>query len=137
MTEECNVPFSNENNTHGLMMNVKKKRIAFIYMLDKYRQSKSDENRAKMVTARSEYKSLISRCRYNIDGEKTDKFILSKNKNAKQYWNMLKKLARIKPANIALTSFEDYFKAVNNPNDPFFTPDDIYLMRGMAKLDFQ
>ena len=57
-------------------------------MLYKYRQSKSNENRAKMLTDRSEYKSLIRRCRYNFDREKTDTFILSKTKNAKQYWNM-------------------------------------------------
>ena len=37
---------------------------------------------------------------------------------------MLKELAHIKPANIALASFEEYFKAVNNPNDLFFIPDE-------------
>ena len=107
-------------------------------MLDKYRQSKSDDNRKNMVTARSEYKSLIRRCRYKFDREKTDKFILSKNKNAKQYWNMLKQLAHVKPANIPLSSFEDYFNAVNNPNDPFFTPDEdvIYFNERYVQTEF-
>ena len=120
------------------MMNVKKKRIVFLYMLDKYRESKSDDNRKNMVTARSEYKSLIRRCRYKFDREKTDKFILSKNKNAKQYWNMLKQLAHVKPANIPLSSFEDYFNAVNNPNDPFFTPDEdvIYFNERYVQTEF-
>ena len=120
------------------MMNVKKKKDCFLYMLDKYRQSKSDDNRKNMVTARSEYKSLIRRCRYKFDREKTDKFILSKNKNAKQYWNMLKQLAHVKPANIPLSSFEAYFNAVNNPNDPFFTPDEdvIYFNERYVQTEF-
>ena len=32
---------------------------------------------------------------------------------------MLKELAHVKPANTALSSFEEYFKAVNNPADRF------------------
>ena len=72
-----------------------------------------------MVKARSEYKTTIRKSRYEYDREKTNKFFNSKNKNAKQYWNMLKELAHVKPANIALSSFEVFFKAVNNPADPF------------------
>ena len=37
---------------------------------------------------------------------------------------MLKELAHVKPANMALSSFEEYFKAVNNPDDRFYTPDE-------------
>ena len=40
---------------------------------------------------------------------------------------MLKELSHIKPANIALSSFEEYFKSVNNPDDPFYTPDEDIL----------
>ena len=40
---------------------------------------------------------------------------------------MLKELVHVKPANIALSSFEDYFKAVNNPADPFFAQDEDIL----------
>ena len=68
-TEKCNNPFSNEKQNPECQ----EKKIDFLYMLDKYRQSKSDENRANMVTARSEYKSLIRRCRYKFDREKTEK----------------------------------------------------------------
>lgn len=39
------------------------------------------------------------------------------------YWNMLKELAYVKPANIPLSLFEEYFKSVNNPSDPFYMPD--------------
>ena len=48
----------------------------------------------------------------------------AKFKNAKEYWNMLKELSHVKPANILLSSFEQYFKAVNNPTDPFYVPDE-------------
>ena len=43
---------------------------------------------------------------------------------------MLKSSAGIKDANISLDSFERYFKAVNNHEDRFFTPDDdvLYFM---------
>ena len=40
---------------------------------------------------------------------------------------MLKELAHVKPANIPLSSFEEYFKAVNNPADNFYTPDEDVL----------
>ena len=40
---------------------------------------------------------------------------------------MLKELAYVKPANIALSSFERYFKAVNNPSDPFYASDEDIL----------
>ena len=96
-------------------------------MLDKFRNSKTEENRVNMVKARSEYKSEIRKCRYDYDREKTNKFVQSKNKNAKQYWNMLKEPAHVKPANIPLSSFEEYFKAVNNPADNFYTPDEDVL----------
>ena len=48
-------------------------------------------------------------------------------KNAKLYWNLLKESAGVKPANIPLTVFEQYFKAINNPVDPFYSPDEDIL----------
>ena len=45
--------------------------------------------------------------------------LMLKNKNAKLYWNMFKELSHVKPAGIPLSSFEEYFKSVNNPLDPF------------------
>ena len=33
----------------------------------------------------------------------------------------------MRPANVALSSFEEYFKAVNNLEDPFFSPDEDIL----------
>lgn len=100
------------------------KKHVFSFMLNKYRDSKSDTDRINMVKARSEYKSMIRKCRYEYDKEKTSRFINAKFKDAKLYWNMLKETAGIKSANIPLSSFERYFKAINNPSDPFYTPDE-------------
>ena len=96
-------------------------------MLDKYRVCNNDENKLYMVKARSNYKKTIRQSRYAFDKEKTKKFCDSKYKNAKLYWNMLKELSYVKPANIVLSSFEEYFKSVNNPDDPFYSPDEDIL----------
>ena len=33
-------------------------------------------------------------------------------------------LAHVKPANIPVSSFEQYFRSINNPLDPFYSPDE-------------
>ena len=96
-------------------------------MLRKFREAKTDENRINMVKARSEYKTVLRKCKYEYDKKPTDRFINAKFKNAKLYWNLLKSSAGVKPASIPLSSFEQYFKAVNNPQDPFYTPDEDIL----------
>ena len=40
------------------------------------------------------------------------------------YWNLLKESAGIRTTNVSLSTFEQYFKAVNNPLDPFYSPDE-------------
>ena len=62
-------------------------------MLDKYRQSKTDVNRINMVRARSSYKTVLRKSKYEYDKEKTNKFVKAKNKNAKQYWNIVKRIS--------------------------------------------
>ena len=116
----------------------KEKKFTFLYMLDKFRDNKTDENRKNMVKARSEYKKLIRKCRYNYDKGQTNKFLSAKYTNAKLYWNMLKELSNVKPANIPLSSFEQYFKSVNNPDDPFYTPDEdiLHFNERYAENDF-
>ena len=47
--------------------------------------------------------------------------------NAKLYCNMLKDASHVKSPNIPLSSFETYFKAVNNPYDHFFNPEENLL----------
>ena len=51
---------------------------------------------------------------------------------------MLKESCGIKKSNIDLDSFEMYFKAVNNHEDRFFTPDDdvLYFLERYEKNEF-
>ena len=105
----------------------REKQFYFHKMLQKFRERKNDENRVNMVKARSEYQSVLRKCKYEYDKKRTERFIYAKFKNAKLYWNLLKSTAGIKPANIPLCVFEQYFKAVNNTVDPFYTPDEDVL----------
>lgn len=119
--------FSNKKENPWYTEECQEKKYCFLYLLDKYRKSKSDINRMNMIRARSEYKMLLRKCRYEYDRDKTNKFVGAKHKNAKLYWNMLKELSYVKPANIPLSSFEEYFQSVNNPSDPFYAPDEDIL----------
>ena len=119
-----NITFSNKKENPWYTDECHEKKHFFLYLLDKYRESKTDENRVNMVRARSDYKILLRKCRYEFDREKNKKFVSAKTKNAKLYWNMLKEFSHVKPANIPLSSFEEYFKSVNNPSDPFYAPDE-------------
>lgn len=123
----------NKNEQLWYIDESQEKKYCFLHMQGKYRELKTDENRINMVRARSKYKLLLRKCRYEYDREKTNKFVNAKNKNAKSYWNMIKELSHVKSADILLSSFEAYFKSVNNPLDPFITPDEdvIHLMRDM------
>lgn len=75
-------------------------------MLNNFREAKTNKNRIGMVKARSEYKTLLRKCRYENDKNKTFEFLNAKYKNAKLYWNLLKESAGMKPSNVALSSFE-------------------------------
>ena len=103
------------------------KRFYFYDMLNKYRENKININRINMVKARSDYKTTLRKARYEYDKQKTLRFENARFKNAKLYWNLLKESAGVKPANIPLTDFEQYFKAINNPVDPFYSPDEDIL----------
>lgn len=99
---------------------------------------KTDQNRINLVKARSVYKNLLRKCRHDFDKQRTDDLINAQFKNARLYWNMLKETAGIKSPQIALSSFEQYFKAINNPEDPFYTPDDdiIYFNERYERNEF-
>ena len=47
--------------------------------------------------------------------DRTNTFELYRHKNVKLYWKMLKQSAHIKSPDITVSSFEEHFKAVNNP----------------------
>jgi hypothetical protein len=103
------------------------KRNDFMLFLNRYRNCKTDENRVLLVKARSDYKTALksAKRKYNIDRTKT--LETYRRTNAKLYWNMLKDASHVKAPNIPLSSFETYFKAVNNPDDHFFNPDEDVL----------
>ena len=94
-------------------------------MLNRYRENKNDDSRINMSKARSVYKTAIRKARYSFDKKKTERFEKARFKNARLYWN--KETAGIKSSNIPLTSFEKYFKAINNPTEPFYSPDEDIL----------
>ena len=68
-----------------------------------------------MVSAKSDY------------NDNTKKLLTARYKNARLFWKMLKDASGVKQSNISLSTFERYFKAVNNPEDRFFIPDDDVL----------
>lgn len=91
-----------------------------------------------MLKARSDYKSVLRKSSYDYVKKQTDRLVNAKYKNAKLYWRMLKESAGVKSANIQLSNFEQYFKAINNPTDPFFSPDEdiLYLNERYEKDEF-
>ena len=62
--------------------------------------------------------------RYRYDQLQTQKLNESIHKNAKAYWKLLKGASNISKPNLSLSNFAAYFKAVNNPDSAFYTPDD-------------
>ena len=129
---------SSENKNPWYNEECKENKNIFLFMLNKYRSSKTDENRKNMVKARSNYKSILRKSRFSYDKERTKKIVDAKFKNAKMYWNMLKELAYVKPANIPMSSFEQYFRSINNPLDPFYSPDEdvVYFNERYATNEF-
>ena len=115
------------------------KQQIFYRCLNKFRACQSETNRVNMVKARSEYKILIRKCRTNFDKEKTNKLLNIRYKNARLYWKMLKESSDIKQCNIPLSNFAQYFKAVNNPEDRFFSPDEdiLHFVERYEKNEFK
>ena len=104
------------------------KRKTFDRNLNAFRKNKNDETRKNMVKARTEYKNMVRKFNYERDKQKSLKLLNAKLKNAKDYWKLLKSsVAQPKSKNMSIVDFEDYFKAINNPEDPFFQPDEDIL----------
>ena len=78
-------------------------------MLDRYRLSKNDVNRIGLVKARSEYKAILRKCRYEYDRERTSRFVNARYKDARLYWNLLKESAGIKSTSVPLSSLNNTF----------------------------
>ena len=64
----------------------------------------------------------------------------TKLNNAKEYWKLLKEsVTQSKPKNLSADHFDDYCKAINNPIDPFFQPDDdiVYFNAHFLKSEME
>ena len=92
-----------------------------------------------LVKARWEYKCTIKTCKNRYVDDRTTTLELYRHKNAKLYWKMLKQSAHIKSPDIPVSSFKEYFKAVNNPEDPFFQVDEdiVYFNERFVRDEFQ
>ena len=100
------------------------KRQDFYYCLNLYRNDRTDLNRINMVTARALFKRALRKARVAFDCQETQKLNDLRYKNAKEYWKLLKSASHLSQPNISLDNFAAYFKAVNNPDSIFYTPDE-------------
>ena len=91
------------------------------------------------MESRTEYQTTLRTSRRNHVNDRTKILESYKYNNAKLYWKLLKDTAKGKPPDLPLTSFEVYFKAVNNPDDPFFQPDEdvLYFNERFVRDEFQ
>ena len=96
----------------------------FYKTLRDYRREKSELNRQNMVKNRSAYKTLIRSKRFQYDKNQTKRLEEARVKNAKEYWKLLKGLSTKKASRLNVSHFEEYFRAINNPDSVFFQPDD-------------
>ena len=87
--------FSKKKDTPWFDDKCKEKRYHFLHYLSRYRASKTDENRRNLAKARSEYKSLIRKCRYNYDKEKTSQFVNAKYKKRETVLELIKRCMQL------------------------------------------
>ena len=74
-----------------------------------------------MVNARSEYKKVLGRCRYEHSKSQTEKLVNNQTENAKKHWKMLKSLCPSSSSKqVTSQKFAAYFKAINDPDGSFF-----------------
>jgi hypothetical protein len=120
-----NPKFKDEKHQQWFDEECKQKRNTFYNCLDAYRFENNNINRVNMCKSRSEYKNTIRRKRYAFRKGKTDQLLQMKYTNAKKYWSMLKEVSHVSyPKNITADMFSKYFKAINNPDDPFYQADE-------------
>lgn len=82
-----------------------------------------------MVDARSEYKKCIRNAKYKSDKMQTEKLEKARYNNAKEYWKLLKGITTSrKSKSLSAEMFANYFKAINDPNEVFFQPDEDVLL---------
>ncbi|MEW8542097.1 MAG: reverse transcriptase family protein, partial [Candidatus Thiodiazotropha sp.] len=117
-----------ENNAVNQDESCNDKRKDFYRKLNIFRKCKSDINKQNLLKSRTEYRNTVRKYNLEQDRVKTAKLLNAKVKNAKEYWKLLKEsVASSKPKNLTIDIFDKYFKAINNPEDPFFQADEDIL----------
>ena len=143
-----NIGIKNNNNSKN---NLKKKskpwfdnecrqsRSEFYEDLKSFRQSDSSQNRKHLIETRKKHKETIKKKRREYGLSQTKKLETLRFKNAKDYWKLLKSAytgGKSQPkCQINISNFEQYFKAVNNPDSGFYQPDDDVLLFNSINLD--
>lgn len=117
-------PESNHKNQPWYTDVCREKKSIFYERLNRYRNDKTELNRLAFVTARSDFKSTLRNCRFEYNQQQTYKLTALKYRNAKDYWKLLKSAYCESNPHINLSDFARYFKAVNNPEDPFYSTDE-------------
>ena len=79
-----------ETNKKWFDEECKTARDLFFNNLNIYRKCKTDFNRIHMCKARSEYKHVIRKKRFESRKENTSKLLKARVSNAKDYWKLLK-----------------------------------------------
>ena len=101
------------------------KRKEFYNRLNTFRSHNSDENRNNLTTSRTEYKKCIRSSKKSFDNKQTIKLEKARFQNARDYWKLLKGVCTPQKSNsLTADMFTLYFKAINDPGDIFFQPDD-------------
>ena len=118
-------------------------RKLFYFELNNYRRNKTTENQSSLIRARANYKRILRLKRFYFEKAKTSKLMVSKHKNAKEYWKLLKQAANLKNKNsVSVDQFTEYFRSINDPNDRFYQADEDVLffneryLRGEIQIMF-
>ena len=108
-----------------MIKTVKSSECTFFDKLNKYRKNKTDINREEMVRARSIFKSSVRKFKRACLKKKTNKLINTRYKDAKEYWKLLKQSQVSKSSkSLSADTFGEYFKAINDPQSPFYQADE-------------
>ena len=138
ISHKIDSPKDNRINMSWYSEECEDKRHYFLHLLNEYRQNDSNENRKRMVQARTLFKSCARKCRLNHDKEQTTRLLANKQNNVKAYWKLLKGASNTNDPNISCSEFANYFKCVNNPTSPFFNPDeDVEFVDRYVKGEFE
>ena len=78
-----------------------------------------------MVHARANFKHIIRQKKCAHETRKTEKLVPYRTANPKEYWRLLKETTDNRSENsITSEEFENYFKGLSDPGDPFYVADE-------------